>query len=784
MNRSAPSLRIFAFLIFTALCALLLMAVQNLSASLAAPLFLGLVVMVGGYGLIRSPRSITTAMDITNRALQHGQQGLTSFFSHVRRFVTNHQAVLIPLVTGTCALVMILSAVIFRFSLPFTPALNQAVGLMLVGTGLMGLMLWLARPSLMLRHPQVVVQSSLIRWRLVGIGAFILLVLAEVNAKVFNINVLKYVTSDAQFGMLCLGISLVVIGLGGFQSTSAAATAAPPYDYLADAPQSIRQRRIGLVLVIGVVLLGIGIRFYHLNDTNRFFIDEVHHVFAMDETLTKPHIPILVPFSGMFPFPYIYPYLQKESVELFGHNYSGLRGASAIMGGLTVLAIYWLGEALFDRRTALIAALLLATFPPHIHFSRIGLNNIADPLFGTMALAFLARGLMRHSRLDYAVGGAMLGLTHYFYEGGRLLYTPLVIVWVVGCLLFIKLPESFTRWQFIKSQRFMLLVAMAALVITAAPIYYTLIGKGLPLASRMVENRTGLNAAYWDIMFERGDWRQHIDDHVIPPFLVYVNRPDDTLFYGGKTAMLLMPIVPAFLLGAAYLIWRWRAAGGMLLLLWIFAASMANSLLTFSATYTRFVVVFPALMLVAAVGIRYTLPLLFHGRRFRRWQPIYLAVLGIGLSTLQANYYFGEHIPTIGQETRSRLKHADVDDAILRSVDFPAGTQLHIISTLRADQNFFNHIQHFFREDLKLFTMTPNYVAEGYLDTLACDANHAFFVEMNDWATIHLLHQKFYLRPAAFTPYDDVPPRKAFILFFAPHLPGSETLYQRSCTSS
>lgn len=52
------------------------------------------------------------------------------------------------------------------------------------------------------------------------------------------------------------------------------------------------------------------------------------------------------------------------------------------------------------------------------------------------------------------------------------------------------------------------------------------------------------------------------------------------------------------------------------------------------------------------------------------------------------------------------------------------------------------------------------------------------------WHTIHLLHQKFYLRPAAFTPYEDVPPCKAFILFFAPHLPGSETLYQRACTSS
>jgi hypothetical protein len=78
------------------------------------------------------------------------------------------------------------------------------------------------------------------------------------------------------------------------------------------------------------------------------------------------------------------------------------------------------------------------------------LNNIADPLFGTLAFAFIGRGLLHGRRTDFAIGGAMLGLTHYFYEGGRLLYMPLALAWIAACLLFtvrdkISSPDVGTR---------------------------------------------------------------------------------------------------------------------------------------------------------------------------------------------------------------------------------------------------------------------------------------------------------------------------------------------------
>ena len=120
--------------------------------------------------------------------------------------------------------------------------------------------------------------------------------------------------------------------------------------------------------------------------------------------------------------------MQAWGVGLLGRNLEGLRILSVIVGTLGIPALYFLAKELFDRKTALLAALMPGRFPPHIQFSRIALNNIVDPLFGTLALAFLVRGLKYNRPLDYALSGAALGLTQYFYEGGRLLFPALILL--------------------------------------------------------------------------------------------------------------------------------------------------------------------------------------------------------------------------------------------------------------------------------------------------------------------------------------------------------------------
>ena len=166
-------------------------------------------------------------------------------------------------------------------------------------------------------------------------------------------------------------------------------------------------------------------------------MDELNFVSGMTN-FWKPNHPIglLTPMDNISPFTWLFPYWQSIFVGIFGRNMAAIRAVSAVIGGLTVPALYLLAQTLFNRRVGLLAAFLLATFPPHIHYSRIALLSITDPLMGTLALAFLARGLKRGTRLDFALAGVFLGLTQYFFEGGRLLFPALALAWVIGWRLF------------------------------------------------------------------------------------------------------------------------------------------------------------------------------------------------------------------------------------------------------------------------------------------------------------------------------------------------------------
>src|SRR5260221_4646663 len=112
-------------------------------------------------------------------------------------------------------------------------------------------------------------------------------------------------------------------------------------------------------------------------------------------------MPILLPIVYIASFTHIFPYLQKLSVDLLGPDLFAMRFPSAVTGTLAILAVYFLVREGLDKNTALMAAALLAVFPAAIHFSRTTLNNIGDPLPGTLALAFLIPRIKRNSQPDY-----------------------------------------------------------------------------------------------------------------------------------------------------------------------------------------------------------------------------------------------------------------------------------------------------------------------------------------------------------------------------------------------
>jgi len=96
--------------------------------------------------------------------------------------------------------------------------------------------------------------------------------------------------------------------------------------------------------------------------------------------------------TGWLSVPNLSFFWQAGWFKLLGDNLIGLRLPWAVVGTFTVLGTYLLVRRQFDRRQALLTAFLLATYHFHIHYSRLGSNQVADPLFVVWVLYFMVVG--------------------------------------------------------------------------------------------------------------------------------------------------------------------------------------------------------------------------------------------------------------------------------------------------------------------------------------------------------------------------------------------------------
>ncbi|MBN1681720.1 MAG: glycosyltransferase family 39 protein [Anaerolineae bacterium] len=577
-------------------------------------------------------------------------------------------------------------------------------------------------------------------------GAGLLWVVAETNGDWIGLKERFGLTSGAQFGLLCAGITLVALGLGDVgwprQRLTWPVTRPVPWR--------------GVLIVAGIMALALLVRVWALNTLVHVFVDELNFATTLQGFWRQDDVGLLVPMTGVVAFPKLFVYWQAQTVALMGRNLAGLRLASAILGTLTIPALYLLARTLYDRPTALIAAALLAVFPPHIHFSRLGLNNIADPLFGTLALAFAARGLRSNRRLDFALAGVFLGLTQYFYEGGRIIYPLLMLAWLAAGRL---------TWRQRPPWRGLVILLLAA-VLVCMPVYYTLLAIDAPLTAR--SESMSLPRAYWSALLRSSPGDEQFNDYagrVRDTFLITVHQPELSSFYGGQTPLLLVYMVPALLLGIGVMLARLRTPGALLLVGWILAVSLGNSTLVANLDAARYVVVFPALILVCALGIRW----LLHVIEPARLHTAGIVLLVIGLAAGQIVYYFGPHIDRYNTVIRAGKHYPDGEDAIFRSVNFPPGTQIHLISTTVFPQSYASDAIHFLADDLEVETLSPDEITMAYVWNLRRDVDHAFFIEAGLTGPLELLEDSFQLQPPVYSPHD-IPPGEEYVLYYAPSL--------------
>lgn len=260
---------------------------------------------------------------------------------------------------------------------------------------------------------------------------------------------------------------------------------------------------------------------------------------VLDGTLRNPLA------TGWLGVPTMSFFFNSSTIWLFGRTILGLRLPWALIGTANVLVAFLLVRRLMGSGLAWLTAVFLATYHYHIHFSRLGSNQIADPLFLSLALWLLYRALDGEQRRDWALVGLVTGFAFYFYAGARL--TPVIVIAVLG-YLFLQQPRTF--WQ---RHQGGILVMVATFLFVAAPMLQY--ANRFPGEFNARINQVGIIQSGW--LWREVEVRQQgiipiLWDQFQRAALAFNYYPDRTVWY-RLSEPLLDPFFGAlFLLGLLY----------------------------------------------------------------------------------------------------------------------------------------------------------------------------------------------------------------------------------------
>lgn len=338
--------------------------------------------------------------------------------------------------------------------------------------------------------------------------------------------------------------------------------------------------------------------------------------------------------------PRIFFFIMALSIKLLGRTVVAARLPPAIIGALTVPAIYALGRELDNRRVGLVAAIFMTGFQLHVHFSRLALNNIVDPLFGVLAFAWLVRGLKSKRLSDFALSGVALGMSQYFYAGARLL--PVIMI------VYLVIVQVFDKDR-LKGRWLHLVVLAAGMVLVTWPASWFHIVERYPLTTRL--SATGLfQTGHFDTMREEMSVAEIFWDQSKRSWLALIHTHDESGFYGRVGPVMGRYAGVPLLLGMMYALfpaltsapqpYRGKLlANRWLLLLWVAATITAGSVLLIDPPhFARYVLLTPAAALLVGIGVVETveafLPLT---ERAALWVMV---GMGVALMAGDLSFYF------------------------------------------------------------------------------------------------------------------------------------------------
>lgn len=346
------------------------------------------------------------------------------------------------------------------------------------------------------------------------------------------------------------------------------------------------------------------------------------------------------PFAtGWLTNPTLLYFLQAIPLRLFGQSVLGARMLPALIGTLTVPALYLISRKLWSEPVGIVAALFLAGSHAHLHYSRLGMTNIWDPFLTLLALGSLALAWQRGGRRAWLLAGLFTGLTAFDFTASHLL--PFILLGLVAYGWLVARPEQSRQLPHILAG-----AALCLVIILPMVVYYN----SQPTIFMERANSVGIFSSNWlaDEAARTGRTQYNLLGQQLWQSLLAFNATLDTsTSYNPGIPLFRFWLATFFSLGIGLAVARSRQMPNAMLLLWLGVTFIFGGALLISPPDShRLLIALPAGCLLAAtflVWLVEQLMALLPAGNWLRWQLPALALLAFLLIIGDALFYFGTY---------------------------------------------------------------------------------------------------------------------------------------------
>ncbi len=288
--------------------------------------------------------------------------------------------------------------------------------------------------------------------------------------------------------------------------------------------------------------------------------------------------------------PFLYTYVIRLSVDLFGLSTAGARISSVITGALAVAAVFLMVNEMAGRRIAWLTAIVMTTYHYHIHWSRLALNNIWVTLLLPCTFGFFLLGWRKSWKVGALLAGICLGSVTYFYAGGYIVVLLiLIIIWRVW-----KKTEDHTGLAIHIGKMLILALVIAAPLIIFAMLYpqhfFDRVHEIYGWYPETVNAMSGNSTSYWDYFIFQ----------VIHSFGAYNFYPDITGFYAPAIPFLIGVSSILFPIGVVLAIYKKH----YIPLIWVLIVTILGGVMSLGTPgSSHFIGVIPGLCWLVAIPL-------------------------------------------------------------------------------------------------------------------------------------------------------------------------------------